>query len=132
MATFRGQDGSVTNAGGTVGQVRQWSCSIQQELLDASTMGDDWKKHRGGMASWSGSIEMLFDYADAGQAAFVDKLVTASPDGLPITATLRVDTSKQITGSLIIKACKIDDTLNDLVKLSAEYEGSGPPTFTWA
>jgi hypothetical protein len=133
MASFRGQDGSVLQGATTVAQVRSWSCDVQVDLLDASVMGDDWKQHRGGLASWTGSMEVLFDYADAGQAALVDQIAVSTPLGNPIAISLRVDgSSKLISGNVIIKAIKINDTLNDLVKFTCDFEGSGPPTLSWA
>ena len=132
MPSYRGQDGFITQGATNVGQIRSWSLDVTVELLDASVMGDDWKKHRGGMANWSGSMEALFDYGNPGQKAFVDQICVLAPAGNSIPVTLGVETGKTITGNVIIKGLKINDTLNDLVKMTIEFEGDGPPTLTWA
>ena len=45
MSTHLGKEGVIKIHNQTVAEVRSWTLNTAAELIDASTLGDDWKVH---------------------------------------------------------------------------------------
>lgn len=67
MAKIHGQTGSLTFAGEVVGHLQSWNIDLQAAVLEGYSMGDKWADNETGISRWTGSCEVYFDPADAGQ-----------------------------------------------------------------
>jgi hypothetical protein len=84
MPVLRGQSGYVTLAadlGLLVAQVRRWTVTYPLQVLDATCMGDAWRRLVSGRGDWTAGLGLLLDYGDAGQAQFLDAVLGAAPPG---------------------------------------------------
>lgn len=59
----------MTFGGEVVGHLQGWNLDEQAAVLNGHSMRDEWSDNETGVKSWSGSCEVYFDAADAGQIA---------------------------------------------------------------
>jgi hypothetical protein len=69
MSVHHGKDGEVEVGGQKVGKLTNWTLVTEIATADITAAGEDWESHVTGHRKWSGTIDVRFDDADAGQAA---------------------------------------------------------------
>lgn len=122
-----GKSGKVTVATEKALNVTNWNADIEIDMLDVTSLGDDWKKNIAGLCSWSGSIECSFDSADTtGQIA----LQTAALAGTDVALALFTDATHNYAGNAKISNVSIEDPVDDKVTISFDFEGNGECTYT--
>lgn len=74
MAVYKGREGSISigvTPGTSLGELRSFEFTTTANLVDASRMGDQWTRDEATQNTWTGSAELWFDDADAGQNLLV-------------------------------------------------------------
>lgn len=122
---------AVTFVANSVAQILSWEMGAERDVLDASTMGDKWRKVVGGMARWSGEAEALLDYGDAKQKELIDKIATASPASADAGLILRAGTTKQFYGSALLTGFRVVGDTGTLFRVSFQFSGSGSVLPNW-
>ena len=129
MASYEGSNGAVKVLDGTgtltaIAQVRSWNISQSRDTVEDTSMGDAYRTHKKGLASWSGSMDIIFDDAEGAevQAALnpdTDTAITAEffPD-LAVVAT-------KFAGTIIITEYAITASYDGLVTASVSFSGTG-------
>lgn len=129
MATvFQGYGGSLAwvTTTATVGQVQGWSLTINQEIADASGLGDKWAQPVGaGRGSWSGSMDVI--YAGTTNQVSVINQVLATTPAAGATAVFTVAASQTITGIVIITSVNVVHRTDTVCKITADFVGQGEP-----
>ena len=127
MAAIAGKSGSARLGANTIAEVTSWSLDISSEMLDSTSLGDDWKEFIAGLRGATGSVEVKWDVvSDAnGQAA----LQTAFLNGTAVTLDLYVNATKYYTGSAYISSLSVEDPVEDLVTATFEMQFSGAVTY---
>ena len=69
MPRYKGHEGSVSAGGDVIGEVESFDLEISSAGLAANVLGSDWTDEESGMKSASGTVNVLRDPANAGQAA---------------------------------------------------------------
>lgn len=125
MATHSGQDGVIKIGAVTVGEVKSFSIEETGETLEDTAQGDDWRTHKGGLKSWSGSIEAHWDPDDTGGQDLL--VVGASITGIfhPFGAATGAAT---LTGVGTIVSRSISSELEGIVSVSFSVTGNGALT----
>jgi hypothetical protein len=131
MAKFRGSKGSVTLAGGAVGNLRSWECTISRAALDATCMGDTAKKTGLDTPGASGTLTALFDKGDTAQAALVAILISDT-DVTPIAFVGLMDTGKSVNCNIVPTSAGISSQRGQYVEVSFPWESDGAITVPWA
>lgn len=75
---FAGTQGSVVYAVGTatmVGEIREWSLSVEANVTDVSAFGSSWRKFVSGVKAGQGAFSGQFDDGDAPQEALLGALM---------------------------------------------------------
>lgn len=122
MATFRGKDGIVKLGANAVAEIKNWSIEQTADTEEDTAMGDDWRTHKGGLKSWTASIEAHWDDTDAnGQEAL---LIGAD---LALTFYPESDTTGdyEYAGNAIVTAVGADVPMDDIVSRSFTVQGNG-------
>lgn len=125
MARYKGFNGSVKVGAAVVGEIESFELEISYAELGANVMGSAWTDLELGQASASGSVSVIRDPANAGQAALdVGTKVTLHlfPEG---DTTGRTD----ITGSFAILSVGTSVSVGDVVKDSYKIQNAGAVTF---
>ena len=131
MSKYRGSKGSVTLAGGAVGNLRSWEATIARAVIDATCQGDAAKKTGLDIPGASGTLTALFDKADAAQAALLNILIS-NDDVTPIAAVFLMDTGKSINCSIVPTSAGVSSQRGQYVEVSFPWESDGAITMPWA
>jgi hypothetical protein len=110
------------NIGGSVAFVQSASANLSRTTITTTALGDSWETNVYGVARVSGSIEVLFDKSD--HSAMTNQCSTA---GTSVSATFTWNTAETWTGSLLITEASPNVNVDDLVKASFSFVGTG----TW-
>jgi len=122
MAKKHGQTGSMTFGGEVVGHLQSWNLDVQAAILEGYSMGEGWADNETGIKRWTGSCEVYFDAADAGQiSAAVGEVVAIQlyPGG--------DETGEEyFSGSAIITGVPVSGTKDGWVTKTINFGGKGP------
>ncbi len=130
MATYRGADGYLALSTNQVGEIKSWECSLRQDSLDVSIMGDDFRRVRGGIKMGSGRAVAQFDYGDTYQKALADNIFT--DNGTTIAnARFYVDATKYITGTILITDFSPSGSYNAIFMANFAFDFSSTYSITW-
>lgn len=123
MTTHSGNEGKVYIGSNQVAEVKNWSLEITSEVVDASTIGTEWKKNQATIKSFSGSFDAFWDESDSdGQGT-----LTA---GAKVTLNLYPEGNesgdKYWSGDVIVNSISYNASFDGLVEASFNYTGTGP------
>lgn len=130
MATYRGQDGSVTVDAGTVLEVKSWTLTVARDLLEDTAMGDTSKTYKAGLNDWSGTIECHLDYGDTtGQKILIDNILASS--GSTIALELLIGTGKKFVGTAVPTSMNTGSELTSISGVSFNFQAAGALSISW-
>lgn len=132
MAVYKGREGTAKIGGSTVGEVISWDVSLTAQLADSTRMGDTFTKDETVHGSWSGSMEVFWDPADAGQsAAFGGTGIIGNQVALILYPRgVGSFPNVNITGTATIEEMGIPQSHGELIKRSFKFKGYGAPVLT--
>ncbi|SEH51401.1 hypothetical protein SAMN05216228_100218 [Rhizobium tibeticum] len=122
MAVHHGKNGKVKIGANAVAAVQKWSINQNVEVADTTVMGDAWQTHLVGIPGWSGSVEALYDPADAtGQVA----LVVGASVSLGLYSDGDVATKKYFNGTATVTSVPVETDMKGPVKITFNFQGNG-------
>jgi predicted secreted protein len=135
MTTYIGNNGVVKTAaeGGTVAavtEVTNFTIESTADTIDASVMGSLNRVYKAGMQTFTGSIEVQYDPADAEQERLeVGTTIDFElyPQGTAETGT---EDKNYYSGSAIVTGRTITTPLDGMVSMSIAIQGTGALTKT--
>jgi hypothetical protein len=130
--TYRGMDGSLSYGGTAVAATESWEAEARLEIMDATVQGDAWKEQTPGVGEWTAQTTLRLDYADAGQAALIGALITATPSTTPAAFKGIISGStKYFTGNCFVESAGIPSQTGQIVKAPVTLRGTGAPSISW-
>jgi len=128
MATHTGSEGTLKVGANTIGEIRSFSISESADTLEDTSMGDAARTYKSSLTTFTGSVDVFWDEADAGQMAMtVGASVTFS--AYPEGATAG---DKYYTGSAIVTGLTINSSFDGMVEASITLQGTGALTLSTA
>jgi hypothetical protein len=128
MATHTGSEGTLKVGANTVGEIRSFSISESADTLEDTSMGDVARTFKSSLTTFTGSVDVFWDEADAGQMAMtVGASVTFS--AYPEGATAG---DKYYTGSAIVTGLTVNSSFDGMVEASITLQGTGALTLSTA
>ena len=124
MAKIHGHGGVLKVGGVDVGHLQGWNLDVQANVTEGSSMGDQWADNEATIKKWSGSAEVYFDPADAGQNALDLGDVAALsfyPGGDAIGASYR-------SGTAVVTGIPLSGSKDGWVAMTVNFAGKGPLT----
>jgi len=111
-----------------IAEVRDVTLSISTEELEATSFDSNgWMEFVPGMKEWELEMEGIYVAADAGQGKLYDALVNGTV--LLVRFFPKDETSENgYEGSGFITSWEINNTVDDIVPLSASFRGTGALT----
>jgi len=124
MATFAGKDGIVKIGSNTIGEIRSYSIEQTMDTIEDSSMGDADRTYVASLKSFSGSMDVYFDEADAGQ------LDVQVGDTGTINVQMEGDTTgdHQLSGAILVTGRTITAAFDGMVEASLTFQGTGALT----
>lgn len=126
MSCFNGRNGALSVGGVNIAQLTSWDVSQSADAVECTFMGQTWKEHEAGIASWEGSCEALLDGATADANALLTigatvALIFYAEDGSADNAW---------TGNAIVTSIENSASLDDMMTVSCSFTGKGELTNT--
>jgi len=129
MATYRGQDGSVSVGGTNVGEVVSWSLNVTRDIMEDTVMLDTAKTFKAGLNEWDATVTVRLDYGDAEQKAFVDDIIASS--AATYALELNVDGTKNFAGSAVVTGFNPTASLDSIIQGDFSFKSAGPLSVAW-
>ena len=124
MATHHGKEGVVTVGGTAVGELTSFTLETTGDVVEDTALSDATKSFVAGRTSFSGTLEMHFDEADAQQ-----ETLTAGSSISFVLLPEGNDTGDQsFTGTGIVTGMSINNTMDGIVARSVTFQGTGALT----
>lgn len=121
MATHTGSEGTIKIGSDTVGEIRSYSISETADTIEDTSMGDASRTFKTGLKSFTASVDVFWDEADAGQ--------TALSVGTNVTLNVYPEGSttgdKYYTGSAIVTGRTVNGSFDGMVEASLTLQGTG-------
>ena len=135
MAFYRGEEGSVNfkNSSGTTEAVvstRNWSLTVNKELLECTDHGDTSRAYVGGLISATGSVELLYTAASSNETeTFVEDCLVAEDAG-DAQFELFLDTSgtKKLSFTGVVTSTDFSASVGDLETITVSFTANGAIT----
>jgi hypothetical protein len=121
MATHTGSEGTLKVGANTIGEIRSFSISESADTLEDTSMGDAARTYKPSLTTFTGSVDVFWDEADAGQVALVvgsSVTFSAYPEG----ATAG---DKYYTGTAIVTGLTVNSSFDGMVEASITLQGTG-------
>jgi hypothetical protein len=124
MATHHGKEGVVTVGGTAVGELTSFTLETTGDVVEDTALSDATKSFVAGRTSFSGTLEMHFDEADAQQ-----ETLTAGSSISFVLLPEGNDTGDQsFTGTGIVTGMSINNSMDAIVSRSVTFQGTGALT----
>ena len=123
MAMLHGKGGSITWAGTALAipaEITSWTADSTADVAETTSMAaaGDWKTFLAGFKDWTASIDTIWDSADI-------QLLT-DLGGIAYDLQLEmIDAGAQVHGTAIMTGVTITTDMNDAIKVSFSFQGSG-------
>lgn len=127
MATA-GKNGAFIIGTTNVASIKSWKLDVNSDMKETTNFGSNgWKEFLANVKDWSGNVEGDWNVsADTnGQQA----LQAALLGGTTVSAVFSVDGTHKYTGTAYIKKISVQEQVADVVKFTADIQGTGALSF---
>lgn len=131
VATAIASNVTVTFESHSVAELRDWSFDSAIEMIEDTVKGDKHKTFQGGVAGHTGRATAWLDAADTYQAALLDKIATATPDGTVASLVFNVTTGKMFYGAAVLSGFTTGSPENGLVPVTFTFQITGQLYKEW-
>jgi len=122
MAKQHGHGGMIRIGAALVGHLQSWNLDEQAQVTEGTSMGEAWADNAATVKRWSGSAEVYFDPADAGQnACQVGNVIQLQlyPGG-------DAPGAEYAQGQAVITGIPVSGTKDGWVAKTVNFAGKGP------
>jgi hypothetical protein len=156
MATYAGKNGklsllapsgnleapSAPTVANTVGNVTDWRLTVEQELLDTTGFGDQFRKYTFGLRGWNASVECVWDADTAAnnQDELWEAILSSDFSGtLPSSQQIQVNlyvegetagSRKVYYGAAFVESVEVHVPVENRVTASFRLRGNGTLKYT--
>lgn len=124
-----GKSGNVKLGANAVTELGNWKLDIDLDLKDKTNFASSgWKESVACLKSFSGSAEGTWNVASDtnGQKALQDALL----NGTTVALSLYTNATNYYSGSAYVKKLSVEEPVDDVVKFSFDFDGTGALTYT--
>jgi hypothetical protein len=132
LATAIASNATVAFETHSVGELKAWTLESTIATIEDTVKGDKHKTFKGSQASHSGTASALLDYGDTYQAALIDKIATASPDGTVAALAFRVASGMFLYGAAVLSNFSVASPEGStLVTINFSFQITGALSVEW-
>ena len=124
MATHHGKEGVVTAGGTAIGELTGFTIETTGDVVEDTQLSDSTKSFLAGRTSFSGTLEMNYDEADAQQ----ETLTAGSSITFVLLPEGNTSGDQSFSGSGIVTGMSINNTMDGIVSRSVTFQGTGALT----
>lgn len=126
MATYTGQDGSLSIDGDAVANLRSWSVDYTVNTVESSVMTDSTRTFKQGIKEWSGSADIYYDNTVVGN---LEDAITAGEVAFIGYPTDSGAGNPKVTGNILVTGISVTSSMEGMVEASVSFQGTGDVTF---
>jgi len=124
MATHHGKEGVVTAGGTAIGELTGFTIETTGDVVEDTSLSDSTKSFLAGRTSFSGTLEMHYDEADAQQ----ETLTAGSSISFVLLPEGNSSGDQSFTGTGIVTGMSINNAMDAVVSRSVTFQGTGSLT----
>ena len=124
MATHHGKEGVVTAGGSAIGELTGFTIETTGDVVEDTQLSDSTKSFLAGRTSFSGTLEMNYDEADAQQ----ETLTAGSSISFVLLPEGNASGDQSFTGTGIVTGMSINNAMDAVVSRSVTFQGTGALT----
>ena len=124
MATHHGKEGVVTAGGTAIGELTGFTIETTGDVVEDTQLSDSEKSFLAGRTSFSGTLEMHYDEADAQQ----ETLTAGSSISFVLLPEGNDSGDQSFTGTGIVTGMSINNAMDGIVSRSVTFQGTGALT----
>ena len=124
MATHHGKEGVVTAGGSAIGELTGFTIETTGDVVEDTQLSDSTKSFLAGRTSFSGTLEMNYDEADAQQ----ETLTAGSEISFVLLPEGNTTGDQSFTGTGIVTGMSINNAMDAVVSRSVTFQGTGSLT----
>jgi sporulation protein YlmC with PRC-barrel domain len=136
-----GNNGKIEIGGTAVAAVKNFTIDIKSDTIETTTMGVDTRTYVKGMASWSGSADVIVDF-DSTTGNLTGTAVISALNGTAgvvggstATITVYIDqvgapSGKKWAGGIVVTGFSQKSAMDGLVEGTVSFQGSGPIAYS--
>jgi len=124
MATHHGKEGVVTAGGTAIGEITGFTLETTGDVVEDTALTDSAKSFVSGRTSFSGTLEMHYDEADAQQ----ETLTAGSSISFVLLPEGNDSGDQSFSGTGIVTGMSINNTMDGIVARSVTFQGTGALT----
>ena len=124
MATHHGKEGVVTVGGTAVGELTSFTLETTGDVVEDTALSDATKSFVAGRTSFSGTLEMHYDEADAQQ----ETLTAGSEISFVLLPEGNTAGDQSFTGTGIVTGMSINNSMDAIVSRTVTFQGTGALT----
>ena len=124
MATHHGKEGVVTAGGTAIGELTGFTIETTGDVVEDTQLSDATKSFVAGRTSFSGTLEMHFDEADAQQ----ETLTAGSSISFVLLPEGNTSGDQSFSGTGLVTGMSINNTMDGIVSRSGTFQGTGALT----
>tara|TARA_R100001509_G_scaffold139090_1_gene93469 strand:- start:880 stop:1266 length:387 start_codon:yes stop_codon:yes gene_type:complete len=124
MATHHGKEGVVTAGGTAIGELTGFTIETTGDVVEDTQLSDSTKSFLAGRTSFSGTLEMNYDEADAQQ----ETLTAGSEISFVLLPEGNTSGDQSFTGTGIVTGMSINNAMDAVVSRSVTFQGTGSLT----
>ena len=120
MSCIHGKNGALSLGGTNVAMITEWTVNETVEVVQCTAMGDTSHTYKAGIKTFEGSAECVWT-TDA-ETGYIAGFTV----GTEYTGVFYVtDSSLSYTGQVIITGIEVSATMDDVVRASVSFQGTG-------
>ena len=120
--------GKVMIDAADLGEVTSASLTVTSDVGETTNIGDTWKLNMALGKSWTASVNVLYDPADAAQLALMTEFI--SGDCEIASVKFYEDAAKYYSGAVILTSCAVTKGINAVDTLAISFVGDGALSYT--
>jgi hypothetical protein len=124
MATHHGKEGVVTAGGTAIGELTSFTIETTGDVVEDTQLSDSTKSFLAGRTSFSGTLEMNYDEADAQQ----ETLTAGSEISFVLLPEGNTTGDQSFTGTGIVTGMSVNNAMDAVVSRSVTFQGTGSLT----
>ena len=124
MATHHGKEGVVTAGGTAVGELTGFTLETTGDVVEDTALTDSTKSFVAGRTSFSGTLEMHYDEADAQQ----ETLTAGSSIAFILLPEGNASGDRSFSGTGIVTGMSVNNSMDAIVSRSVTFQGTGALT----
>lgn len=129
MASYTGQDGTLSIGGTSVAELRGFSIDQTNNTVEKTIMGDSWKSYHTTQYEWSGSADIYLN-STANAVSGIGSITTGAEAALIAYPGGNTSSYDKLAGNIIVTGLSITSSMDGVVEASISFQGTGALALT--